>query len=72
MIKLPEVLDVLSNTVATEEYADRLKSLRYSNSGPSNDLTALLERAIETAVKNIDRMKQARREMYHALSVSLD
>ena len=72
MIKLPEVLGVLSNSVATEEYADKLKSLRNSTSGASNDLTTLLERAIKTAEQNIVRMKHTRREMYHALSVSLD
>ena len=71
MRELPEVLGVLSNTVVTEEYADKLKSLRNSTAGPSNDMTSLLERAIKSSEQNIDRMNQARRVIYHALSLSL-
>ena len=51
--KLPDILAALSSNVVTEEYLEKLRKLK-QQAGTSREISALLEKSIATAEKNVN------------------
>ena len=68
--KLPGILEVLSNTVVSWEYFNKLRKLRdQQSSSQSKVISTLLEDAIKTAEENINWMKNNEQEIIRASSL---
>ena len=70
MRKLPGILSVLSESVVSWEYLNKLRNLRGQNtSSQSQVISALLEQAIKTAEENINWIEENEQEIIRVSSL---
>ena len=70
MRKLPVILSVLSESVVSWEYLNKLRNLREQNtSSQSQVISALLEQAIKIAEENINWMEENEQEIIRISSL---
>ena len=61
--KLPEILGVLSKTVVTREYYQKLKDLESRTPAESKEVSALLDHSIKAADQNIKLVTRKKEEI---------
>ena len=70
MRDLPGILEVLSRTVVSQEYLNKLRNLKeQKTSSLLKGTSALLERAIKTAEENINWMEENEQEIIRVSSL---